>query len=215
MSETKNIYQKLLAIATEIETVAKNLEVGTGSFSYKAVGEADVLRAIKPLEKKYGIYSYPAERKIIESGVIENENIDNKTHEKVIKRNLYERIETTYRFVNTENPQEYIDIVSYGDGIDSQDKSVGKAMTYADKYALMKAYKIVTGDDPDQQPSAPLQSVKITLDKKLLQEAEELGINLDNLAKYYKTTKDLLTNDNVKKAIELKRNAIKKNANIQ
>ena len=26
-------------------------------------------------------------------------------------------------------------------------------MTYADKYALLKAYKIVTGEDPDQDPS--------------------------------------------------------------
>ncbi len=26
-------------------------------------------------------------------------------------------------------------------------------MTYADKYALMKAYKIMTGDDPDQYKS--------------------------------------------------------------
>ena len=28
-------------------------------------------------------------------------------------------------------------------------------MTYADKYALMKAYKISTGDDPDQQEPKP------------------------------------------------------------
>ena len=28
-----------------------------------------------------------------------------------------------------------------------------KAMTYADKYALMKAYKISTGDDPDKEAS--------------------------------------------------------------
>lgn len=27
-------------------------------------------------------------------------------------------------------------------------------MTYADKYALLKAYKCVTGDDPDQKGSA-------------------------------------------------------------
>ena len=26
-------------------------------------------------------------------------------------------------------------------------------MTYSDKYALMKSYKIITGDDPDQNPS--------------------------------------------------------------
>ena len=48
---------------------------------------------------------------------------------------------------------EEIEIITYGDGIDTQDKGPGKAMTYADKYALMKAYKIITGDDPDQNPS--------------------------------------------------------------
>ena len=156
-----NIYEKLLTIANELETVAKNLKVGTDKNYYKAVGEADILKAVKPLELKYGIYSYPYHRVIVESGVLENESVDYNTHEKVIKKNLYERIETTYRFINIENPEEYIDIVSYGDGIDSQDKSVGKAMTYADKYALMKAYKIVTGDDPDQNPSQPLTSVKL------------------------------------------------------
>ena len=61
---------------------------------------------------------------------------------------------------DTDNPEEYIEITSYGDGIDSQDKSVGKAMTYADKYALMKGYKIITGEDPDQEESKPLKSVR-------------------------------------------------------
>ena len=37
------------------------------------------------------------------------------------------------------------------------DKAPGKAMTYADKYALMKAYKMVTGDDPDQNASDDLE----------------------------------------------------------
>ena len=30
-------------------------------------------------------------------------------------------------------------------------------MTYADKYALLKAYKIITGDDPDQEYSKDLK----------------------------------------------------------
>ena len=63
------------------------------------------------------------------------------------------RLETVYRFVNIEKPEEYIDITTYGDGVDTQDKAPGKAMTYGDKYALMKAYKIITGEDPDQNPS--------------------------------------------------------------
>ena len=48
-----NIYEKLLAIQSELKKVAKNLEVGVGQSKYKAVGEADVLSAIKPLEEKY------------------------------------------------------------------------------------------------------------------------------------------------------------------
>lgn len=155
-----NIYEKLSAITIELLSVAKNLEVGVGKSSYKAVGEADVLRAVKPLEAKYKVYSYPFSRRIIESGTLENEAIDYNTKEKITKKNLFERIETIYRFVNTEQPDEYVDIVSYGDGIDPQDKSVGKAMTYADKYALLKAYKIITGDDPDQDLSKDLKDVK-------------------------------------------------------
>jgi len=147
-----NIYEKLSAITTELSTVAKNLEVGVGQNKYKAVGEADVLRAVKPLEAKYKVYSYPVSRTIIESGTVESTNYKGE-----VKKNLFERIEVVYRFVNIEKPDEYIDITSYGDGIDSQDKSVGKAMTYADKYALLKAYKIITGEDPDQNASEELK----------------------------------------------------------
>lgn len=151
-----NIYEKLSNISIELSSVAKNLEVGYGQNKYKAVGEADVLKAIKPLEAKYKIYSYPYARQIIETGTIESTNAKGET-----KKNLFERIEVTYRFINIENPDEFIDITSYGDGIDSQDKSVGKAMTYADKYALLKAYKIVTGEDPDQEASEQLKSSNI------------------------------------------------------
>jgi len=52
-----------------------------------------------------------------------------------------------------DKPEEYLDITTYGDGIDSQDKAPGKAMTYGDKYALLKAYKIRTGEDPDANES--------------------------------------------------------------
>ena len=48
-----NIYEKLLNITSEIKNVSKNLEVGIGKNSYKAVGEADVLFAVKQLEQKY------------------------------------------------------------------------------------------------------------------------------------------------------------------
>lgn len=152
MSEL-NIYQRMSAVTNELRRVAKNLNVGVGQSSYKAVGEADVLDAIKPLEEKYRIYSYPTSRRIVNNEILENEALDFKTKEKIIKKQFFMRVETVYRFVNMDKPEEYIETTTYGDGMDSQDKSPGKAMTYADKYALLKGYKIVTGDDPDQNAS--------------------------------------------------------------
>lgn len=146
-----NIYEKMSAITAEITAVAKNLAVDLGKTKYKAVGEADILAAVKPIEAKHGVYSYPVSRKVIESGVLVTERKDYDLKQQFM------RLEVTYRFVNMEKPEEYIDIVTYGDGVDSQDKAPGKAMTYADKYALMKAYKIITGDDPDQYGSEPMK----------------------------------------------------------
>ena len=147
-----NIYEKLSAITAELGTVAKNLQVATSKTqSYKAVSERDVLDAVKPMEKKYGVYSYPFSRETVESERLESES---EYQGKVTKKTtFYTRIKTVYRFVNVEKPEEYVDTTVFSVGIDSQDKGDGKAMTYGDKYALMKAYKISTGDDPDQEAS--------------------------------------------------------------
>lgn len=147
-----NIYEKMSAITNELKTIQKNLTIrATQNSSYKAVGEVDILDAVKPLEKKYGVYSYPSNRRILESHLIDNSTIfkDSKTgNETVTKKTSYmTRIETTYLFVNIEKPDEFVQVISFSEGIDTSDKGSGKAMSYGDKYALMKAYKISTGDD--------------------------------------------------------------------
>lgn len=150
-----NIYERLLLISSEVPYVAKNLTVSTGSSSYKAVSESDIISTIKPLETKYRVFSYPVSRRIVESSQIENTNG---------KKQNFLRLEIIYRFINIDKPEQYIDITTYGDGIDSGDKAPGKAMTYADKYALMKGYKIPTGDDHDKDAS-PEEAGKVIIDK--------------------------------------------------
>lgn len=142
-----NIYEKLSLIENEIGVVEKGLNVSMGKGSYKAVSERDVLDAIKPIEQKYRVYSYPVETEIINNEVLEKTNNYGTTASQFL------RLKRVYRFVNIDKPDEYVDVVSYGDGIDTGDKAPGKAMTYADKYALMKAYKLSTGDDPDKDAS--------------------------------------------------------------
>ena len=205
--ETKNIFQRMSAITAELRTVAKNLTVPTGGKnSYKAVSERDILDAVKPLEEKYGVYSYPAGRNVLESNLLENESAytDAKGNTTVKKTTTFmTRIETLYRFVNVDKPDEYIETITFAEGIDAQDKGSGKAMTYADKYALMKAYKISTGDDPDQDASnednnykkakettptfAPAprkapETKQITPRELLIAKLRELGIDLNAYA---------------------------------
>lgn len=196
-----NIYEKLSKITQEISTVAKNLQVGEGRNRYKAVGEADVLAAVKPVEAKYGVYSYPLSRRVIESG----EMVSKSTYKDEVKetKRLYLRVETVYRFVNIEKPEDYVDIMTYGDGVDTQDKAPGKAMTYSDKYALLKAYKIQTGDDPDQNASEPLSGMTTKpaklasqIQKDIISEiCRKHGVNLEAWLKQNGATLDGLTAD--------------------
>ena len=105
-----NIYEKLAAITSELDPVAKSLNVKIGNGSYKAVSEYSVLDAVKPLENKYKVYSYPVNRSIVNQCVMENDNG---------RKSVFVRVETTYRFVNIEKPEEFIDVISCPPVIDA------------------------------------------------------------------------------------------------
>ena len=125
------------------------------------------------------------------------------------------RLEITYRFINIDNPTEYIDIKTYGDGLDTGDKAPGKAMTYGDKYALMKGYKISTGDDPDKDPS-PESGYKKDEVKASPKQVEMLNKYYvgDNLTKLLEANKvDKLEELPMKKASELISAIMKKGNN--
>ncbi len=213
MAETKttqslNIYQRMLAATSEINKVAKNLKVGVGNNSYKAVAESDVLEAVKPVEEQFGIYSFPLSREIVKDEVsVTTTEYEGRKSEKA---SYFMRVKTIYRFVNVDKPEEYIDITTYGDGIDSQDKAPGKAMTYGDKYALLKAYKIQTGEDPDAKPSKRKTVEPPTAEQ--LKQAEELSIDLDRLAAYAKVDVSELSKSDLADAIEIKKKALQKKA---
>lgn len=213
MAETKatqslNIYQRMLAATSEINKVAKNLKVGVGNNAYKAVAESDVLEAVKPVEEQFGIYSYPLSREIVNDEIsVTTTEYEGKKSE---KSSYFMRVKTIYRFVNVDKPDEYIDIATYGDGIDSQDKAPGKAMTYGDKYALLKAYKIQTGEDPDAKPSKRKMVDPPTAEQ--LKQAEELSIDLDRLAAYHKVDVSELSKSDLADAIEMKKKSLQKKA---
>lgn len=142
-----NVFEKIQAVSNEIMSLEKDMMVGKGAYAYKAVSDFSVTKAVKEAEKKYGIISIPARQEMVESQVIKT--VDN-GKEKITYSFL---VKMTVLFINTENPEEKIEIESFGHGLDSGDKGTGKASTYARKYALLNAYKIATGEDPDADAS--------------------------------------------------------------
>lgn len=188
--KSMNIYEKMLHIQSEIPTVAKNLTVEkSNTQSYKAVSERDVKDAVKPLEEKYGVYSYPINKELIEQTFIETDTKYGK------KKNFYIREKVTYRFVNVHKPEEFIEIDGYGDGVDTGDKAPGKSDTYASKYCLMSAYKISTGDDPDKDASQEYSSKEVNVANM----AVRLTTAINNLKKIDVDTHDETVMNYVKK----------------
>ncbi len=164
-----NIFEKMLAITSDMKPVEKSLNVGN---KYHAVGEQDVLPYVRVLENKYKVYSYPANQEIISDEIY---TTTSKSGDDV--RNRFLRVKVTYRFVNVEKPEEYLEVIAFGDGLDTADKAPGKAFTYATKTALMKAYKMNSGEDPDLEASPdPTEEAQKVVPKLIKPVSKELHI---------------------------------------
>ena len=154
-----NLYEKIQAVGDEIRNIEKGLTVGSGSYSYKAVGDLDVTLAVKDAEKKFKIVSIPVKQDLVNSEIVRTHKKDN-----LESLTYVDTIKMTLRIVDLEDPTQFIEVESFGKGIDSGDKGFGKASTYARKYALLNAYKIATGEDPDAEKSK--ETTVITNDVK-------------------------------------------------
>ena len=60
-----------------------------------------------------------------------------------------------------------------GMGIDDGDKAMGKAYTYAVKYALLKKFRLQYADDPDAEPSKEILLPEEPISSKTLNKPEE------------------------------------------
>ena len=81
-------------------------------------------------------------------------------------------IEVAVVFHNCLFPEEMVGTESVGMGIDDNDKAMGKAYTYAVKYALLKLFRLRYGDDADFEASKPLHIEKPKEEEKIKPEKE-------------------------------------------
>jgi hypothetical protein len=59
-------------------------------------------------------------------------------------------LDIVFTWINVDDPPDRMEWHGYGQGLDTGEKGVGKALTYAEKYGLLKFFHIATDkDDPD------------------------------------------------------------------
>lgn len=153
--ENKNLYQRILNISADVKNITKDMVVGSGQYTYKAVSDLAVTLAVKQSEEAHGVVSIPIRQELISSEVYRSTKKESYNGRETEKETFtyVDNIKMTVRFINVDNPSEFIEVETFGKGIDTGDKGFGKASTYARKYALLNAYKIATGDDPDKDAS--------------------------------------------------------------
>jgi len=132
-----SIYQKLL----EVRKTVPYLQKTASGAQYKYTGSSQVLSAVREKLDELGLLLIT---RITDSKLTSAANS---------KGTLVNMTELTLEFtwVNTEKPEEKIVIPFYAQGVDlAGEKGVGKALTYGEKYFILKQFNIPTDqDDPD------------------------------------------------------------------
>ena len=137
MSNAKvQLYQKMLNVYKAVDYLQKDDQVKFGQTNYKAISEEKVTSTVRAALVENGLIVFPIEQEHKKEGNLST-------------------VDVKYKLVDTETG-EYEIIVSSGTGSDTQDKGVGKAMTYAFKYLFLRTFAIPTGEDPDKVSSAEL-----------------------------------------------------------
>ena len=142
-----NLYQKLIEVRKSTPYLQKESQ-GT---QYKYVGSSQVLAALKAKMDELQLLLIPrvTGHKVLESVVEQHEKDTNN----VTKRTTtyFTELDMTMTWVNAEEPEETIECPWYGQGVDiAGEKGVGKALTYAEKYFMLKFFNVPTDkDDPD------------------------------------------------------------------
>ena len=134
-----NLFEKMAAVMRDVQYLAKDDHVEFKTTKYKAISEEKVTGTMRKALLYHGLVVFPVRQTRERVGTITS-------------------VDVTYRLQNIEDPNDYIEIVSSGDGADTQDKGAGKAMTYAFKYMFLRTFAIPTGEDPDKISSAELDA---------------------------------------------------------
>lgn len=163
MSRTA-LYQKISKVMGEVRYLSKDDNIAFKETKYKAISEEKVTSTVRESLLRHGLIILPVKQDHKRDGTLTT-------------------VDTEYKIVDIDTG-EYEILASSGTGADTQDKGVGKAMTYAYKYLLLRTFAIPTGEDPDKVSSAELDAKQAEEQRKAAERIASITVPAVIAAKY-------------------------------
>ena len=158
-------FAKLIESVSQDKRLKPDLMRAENGNNFRAISESAILDVIDPVLREnnvfYEVFVHDYKLEVKES------------YGKVGKKLQFiatVMLKLEFTHIKEDGTREFIAKTdSVGMGIDDNDKAMGKAYTYAVKYALLKLFRLRYGDDPDYEASFPI----VTEPKKKEEEAEK------------------------------------------
>lgn len=193
MSKEKlNLYQKL----HKIQCAVSGLKKDTKGYGYQFVSSSKILHHIKPIMDKLGI--------LLKQEVLSIENVrqDYLSSTGKTKNEILSKVMMKFTWIDVDSGEK--DENSFGaNGQNDWEKGLGSALTYAERYFLLKYFHIATDEDdidnPNRKPSEKAESTPKPIVKQKLEPNTEnwtkavTALKLDaskmaGVKKYYELT---------------------------
>lgn len=151
MTDKLNLYQKISEIIGSLGAIPKDSKAPKEMGGYGFSSHGAVLAHLRHELTTRNVVIHSSGEELLHHEAFEKRTItdyNGKTAEK-ISYNFHSIIKYKFTVVDGDNPSDFFEDFWIGEGMDTQDKGVQKAGTSADKYYLMKLFKIGDKDDPD------------------------------------------------------------------
>ena len=163
-TEKLNLYQKLALIQSEVKGLGKD-KAGN---NYKYVTGSKVLEAIKPIMIKHGILLKQ------EVTSIENVRQDYALKSGSAKSEILSKVMMRFTWIDVDSGEKDENLFG-ANGQNDWEKGLGSALTYAERYFLLKYFHINTDEDDIDNPERKEEERK---EAELLAKENERRLNI-------------------------------------
>lgn len=146
------LLKKLVQLQKTVRGLAKNATSGAGNSSYQYVTGSKVLDIVRPKMDELGLLL------VQQVDGIDTQRVDYQTRNGA-KSEMFTRVMMTFTWIDSESG-ETLPVPFGANGCNGWDKGLGSALTYAERYFLLKFFHIATDeDDVDARPAPEAQPI--------------------------------------------------------